>query len=357
MTMTPRVEDSRTWMRLACLSSSSPLELIASLLSAFTGFFEPKRLRRMIPAWSAANIKLRREWLKLLGFDARKFSNAAVRAMKLIEVPCTGWSRCRPDLAIVSPGLRVHVHVIIEGKCRALAQLNRVGLRAFGVAEADLPSQLIDGAWNGTIDQLTVYRWAPEHVYPANWDVSTATFVFLSPGNAYSIPEGWVGADAEAMYTLLLKAAERTGRDVFVEAVAAYIAPGRSFNWKGLTALGKIRSYYSFSEARSQSVWRHELRMVYVLGVPFGLHMRSPNGWMPVGFDGTELDPAKLAASDRATYAAALESHGGRAGWVRCTFPACGAPPEDVCGHVDKFGWRMDQRPPQPESVNPRLTG
>jgi len=344
--MAARLEDSATWERLE--SSSRPLlERIATLAMQMTGATEPQRMRTWTAAWAAADIRLRLRWLALLGIDASKLTRAEIRALKLIEVPYGAPSRCRPDLAIISEGFGITLVVaILEAKARALGAINWVTISsAFGVAtEAALPPRLRPLVTEGGIDQLTLYRWAPECVYLATWCLSTAAFVLVTPGGCYKAPDGWVSADSEAVTALLLEAAEHSGRDVFAQAVAALIAPSRTYNWRGVTTSGETRAYATFGLERSWAVWLRQLEIIYLVGAGFGLAMRAA-GWMPVGFDGVELKSAGLCAETLAAYAEALQAHGDRAGWLACTFDACGAAAEAACGHVDSYGSHVSSCP------------
>jgi len=343
----PRVEESDTWARLESCSSPA-LELIVALAGEMTGATEPQRMRTWVAAWTASGVRLRRRWLALLGIDAPEFTDAEIQALKLVEVAYGGRSRCHPDLAIVweRPAI-IRVIAILEAKVRAFGAINWVTIRsAFGVAdEAALPSQLRPLVAEGGIDQLTLYRWGCNYVYPPGWDLSRAAFVLVTPGNCYTIPDGWVGADAEAVTTLLLEAAEYGSSDVFVQAVAAFIAPSRTYDWRGVTTSGATRAYATFGLERSWAVWLRELEIIYLVGADFGLTMRT-RGWMPVGFDGAELEPAGLSIETLSAYAEALEAHGDRAGWLSCNFGACGAPAEAACGHVDCYGSHVSSRPP-----------
>lgn len=232
---------------------------------------------------------------------------------------------------------------ILKAKSRALCAINCVTVESvFGTA---LPLQLRPRVSDGYIDQLSLYRWAPQYIYPSSWEISEAAFVLVTPGGRYAVPDGWGGADSEAVTTLLLKAAERSGRDIFARAVAALIAPSGTHDWRGITASGGRRAFATFGLKRSWGVWLRELEILYLLGAGFGLAMRM-RGWIPVSFDGVELDPADLPADALAAYAEALEAHGDRASWLTCTF--CGASAEAACGHVDRYGSHVSSRPPLP---------
>jgi hypothetical protein len=332
------------------------LERIATLAEEMTGATEPQRMRTWVAAWAAIGVRARRRWLALLGIDTSKLTSAEIRALKLVEVTYGGRSRCHPDLAIVREGPGItRVAAILEAKARAFGAINWVVIEsAFGIAnEAALPSRLGRLVSEGGIDQLTLYRWAPEYIYPAGWDISEAVFVLVTPGDCYKAPDGWVGADSEAVATLLLEAAERSSRDVFARAVGAHIAPSRTYDWRGVTTSGSKRAYATFGLKRSWGIWLRQLEIVYLVGADFGLAMRT-RGWMPVGFDGVELTPADLPET-LAAYAAALEAHGDRAGWLTCTFDTCRAPAEAACGHVDCWGSHVSSRPPLPRGHPPAV--
>ncbi len=347
--MGPRVEDSNSWARLERCSDPL-LERIATLARQMTGTTEPQRMRTWVAAWSASGVKLRRRWLALLSIDVLKLTCAEIRALKLIEVPHGGRSRCHPDLAIVREEPEItRVLAILEAKARAFGAINWVTIdSAFGVAnEAALPPRLRLLVSEGGIDQLTLYRWAPEYVYLDRWDLLTAAFVLVTPGDCYEAPDGWFSADSEAVTILLLKAAERSGRDVFAQAVAGLIAPSRIYHWRGVTSSGAKRAYATFGLERSWAVWLHQLKIIFLAGADFGLAMLA-RGWMPVNFDGVQLDPADLAAETLVAYAEALEAHNDRAGWLTCTFETCRAPAEAACGHVDSYGSHVNSRLPFP---------
>jgi hypothetical protein len=318
-------------------------------------------MRTWIAAWAACGVRLRRRWLALVGIDTSDLANAEIRALKLVEVPYGGRTRCHPDLAIIRerPAIMDQEHgaasllrpvlvtAILEAKARAYGAINWVTARsAFGVAdEAALPSHLRSLVSEDGIDQLTLYRWGDAYVYPPDWDLSGAAFVLVTPGNCYAAPDGWMGADSEAVTTLLLKAAEHYGSDVFARAVAALIAPSRTYDWRGLTASGTRRAYATFGIKRSWDAWLRRVEIIYLVGADFGLALRA-RGWMPVGIDGVELEPTALPAETLAAYAEALEAHGDRAGWLACTFGDCGAAAEAACGHVDVYGSHVSSRPP-----------
>jgi hypothetical protein len=358
--MTPRVEESNAWARLELLSSPV-LEQIKALAGEMTGAQEPQRMRTWPAAWAACGVRLRRRWLALLGVHTSDLTNAEIRGLSLIEVPYGGCSRCHPDLAIVrerpvvtncehgdASHLRpVRVIAILEAKVRAYAAINWVtACSAFDVAdEAALPSRLRALVSEGGIDQLTLYRWGGEYVYPPDWDFAGAAFVLVTPGNCYAVPDGWVGADMEAVATLLLKAAEHSGSDVFARAVAALIAPSRTYDWRGITASGTRRAYATFGIKRSWDAWLGRIEIIYRVGADFGLALRA-RGWVPVSFDGVELEPIALPVEILAAYAEALEDHGDRAAWLTCTFGDCGAAVEAACGHVDVHGYHVSSRPP-----------
>jgi hypothetical protein len=316
-------------------------------------------MRTWIAAWAACGVKLRRRWLALVSIDTSDLTNDEIRSLKLVEVPCGGRSRCHPDLAIVTerPSITdcehggasfrrpVRVIAVLEAKVRAYAAINWVtALSAFGVAdEGDLPSRWRALMSQGGIDQLTLYRWGDKYVYPSDWDLSEAAFVLVTPGNCYVAPDGWVGADLEAVTILLLKAAEHSGSDVFARTVAALIAPSRTYDWRGLTSSGTRRAYATFGIKRSWDAWLGRIEILYLVGADFGLALRA-RGWVPVGFDGVELEPAALPAGTLAAYTEALEDHGDRAGWLTCTFGDCGAAAEAACGHVDVYGSHVSSR-------------
>ena len=234
----------------------------------------------------------------------------------------------------------VKVHVVIEGKTRQAAQINAVELRSiYGTNDRTVAApqcRIWDYRGRPVIDQLSVYRWSPARVYPPGWEISDAVFVLLT-ADGYDIPDGWEGADLEALATLLLAAGARRANPHLLAPVAALIAPSEPFPWRGIRSHdGRRIAYKTLGLARSWQIWNGHLRLVYLDGAGFGLILTA-RGWWPATLEGTPLDPATLPAETLDSYAASVELHGDRAGWQPCRWLGCEAGPNN-CGHVDQWG-------------------
>lgn len=71
---------------------------------------------------------------------------------------------------------------ILEAKARAGAAINCVTIESVFATETAVPPQLRLRVSDGWIDQLTVYRWAAERIYPSSWELSESAFVLVTPG-------------------------------------------------------------------------------------------------------------------------------------------------------------------------------
>lgn len=355
------VETSLVWAELE-RRASPLLTFVRAVAVAMMGATEPQRMRSWPPAWAMADVGLRRRWLQLVGIDPSSFTDRDIESLMLIEVGYGGRGcRCRPDLAFVwIRPTKTRVLAILEAKSRSEGAINAPPISALGATEvSELPPNLRPWCFQSKdgsicVSQFDVYRLVPE-VYAASWDLGGATYVLVTPGNRrYTAPEGWIGADSEEVAVLLLQAAEDSSevsvRDIFARAVGAQTAPPGTRPWKGVTSAGRIISYGTFGLARSWAVWKRELKLVYLAGVGFGLAMGT-RGWMPVDFDGDDLDPAALPAEGLAAYAEALAAHGDRAGWLPC--PICANRAELACGHVDRYGSHIMDRPLVPGAAGP----
>ena len=358
------VEQSLLWRWLSRRAfGEAVLAVVEHNAVGFTGTTEPQRLRTLRAAWDAtgdaADGRLRRRWLRRLGAHiAAKVPLDELMAMRLVELPHAGpgLSKCHPDLAIVTlkrgslddpfsaRRATVVVHVVIEAKVRQRAKVNAVELRAvYGSSDPSAAAPEIQARmWlhRGVlvIDQLHVYRWAPERVYPPDWDISDAVFALLTPGcpGDYTAPDGWTPASLEALVTLLLADGCRRADPALLAPAAALMAPSGTYAWRGVTPAGRTNSYKTFGVARSFRIWKGELLVIYRTDADFGLTLTA-RGWWPATLDGTLLDPASLPAASLDSYAATLMVHGDRAGWLPCRWEGCGAGPGG-CEHVDKWG-------------------